>query len=228
MDDLLALDACRPGDLAPSFVGPSFGTAGPPIPVGIWWGYLAKHPDQRFAQYILQGLSEGFRIGFDRTHQTRPSAGNMISANVNKLVVSAYLASETRCGRLLQFPAASPWSSRVHLSPFGVIPKKGVNKWRLIVDLSSPHDASVNDGIDSAYTSIHYSSIDDAVGIIQALGNGALMAKLDLKAAYRSVPVHPDDRFLLGTRWGDSIFVDTALPFGLASAPKIFSAVADA
>ena len=80
--------------------------------------------------------------------------------------------------------------------------KKGVNKWRLIVDLSSPHDASVNDGIDSAYASIHYS--------------------------YRSVPVHPDDRLLLGTRWGDSIFVDTALPFGLASAPKIFSAVADA
>ncbi len=48
------------------------------------------------------------------------------------------------------------------------------------------------------------------------------MAKLDLKVAYRSVPVHPDDRFLLGMRWGDSIFVDTAFLFGFTSAPKIF------
>lgn len=54
------------------------------------------------------------------------------------------------------------------------------------------------------------------------------MAKLDLKAAYRSVPVRPEDRLVLGTRWEESILVDTALPFGLSSAPKIFSAVADA
>ena len=71
-------------------------------------------------------------------------------------------------------------------------------------------------------------SIDDAVQTIHRLGNGTLMAKLDLKAAHRSVPVHPDDRPLLGTRWEEAIYMDTALPFGLSSAPKIFSAVADA
>ena len=42
------------------------------------------------------------------------------------------------------------------------------------------------------------------------------------------VPVHPDDRRLLGMRWHGDILVDTALPFGLRSAPKVFSAVADA
>ena len=68
------------------------------------------------------------------------------------------------------------------------------------MDLSSPEGASVNDGISSALTSIQYASIDDAVQTIHRLGNGTLMAKLDLKAAYRSVPVHPDDRPLLGTR----------------------------
>lgn len=45
-----------------------------------------------------------------------------------------------------------------HLSPFGVIPKKGGNKWRVIVDLSSLHGTSINDGINPALTSIHYSS----------------------------------------------------------------------
>ena len=41
------------------------------------------------------------------------------------------------------------------------------------------------------------------------------------------VPVHPDDQALLAVRWQGHTFVDTALPFGLCSAPKIFTALAD-
>ena len=41
------------------------------------------------------------------------------------------------------------------------------------------------------------------------------------------IPVHPHDQHLLGVRWKDSYYVDRMLPFGLRSAPKIFSAVAD-
>jgi len=33
---------------------------------------------------------------------------------------------------------------------------------------------------------------------------------------------------LLGIQWRDDIFIDTALPFGLRSAPKIFTAFSDA
>ena len=54
------------------------------------------------------------------------------------------------------------------------------------------------------------------------------MAKLDLQHAYRIVPVHPDDRPLLGMFWRNDIYLDNCLPFGLRSAPKIFSAMADA
>ena len=42
------------------------------------------------------------------------------------------------------------------------------------------------------------------------------------------VPVHPDDRCLLGMRWEGDVFIDKTLPFGLQSAPLIFTAVADA
>ena len=42
------------------------------------------------------------------------------------------------------------------------------------------------------------------------------------------MPVHPHDQLLLGVEWNGAIFTDMALPFGLRSAPKIFSAVADA
>ena len=54
------------------------------------------------------------------------------------------------------------------------------------------------------------------------------MAKMDIKSAFRTIPVHQDDRLLLGTFWERQYYVDTVLPFGLRSAPKIFNAVADA
>jgi len=51
------------------------------------------------------------------------------------------------------------------------------------------------------------------------------LTKADIKDAYRMLPVHPQDQHLL--RKG-SIYIDQSLPFGLRSAPKIFSAVANA
>ena len=59
-------------------------------------------------------------------------------------------------------------------------------------------------------------------------GAGVLLAKIDVKNAYRNIPIHPDDRWLMELRWEGSLFIDTALPFGLRSAPKIFTAEADA
>ncbi len=54
------------------------------------------------------------------------------------------------------------------------------------------------------------------------------MAKADVKKAYRNVPVHPDDRRLLGMEWRGTTFVDRTLPFGLRSAPLLFTALGDA
>lgn len=62
---------------------------------------------------------------------------------------------------------------------------------------------------------------------VRRLGEGALMAKIDIRSTYRIVPVHPDDRPLLGMRWREKIFVDKVLPFGLRLAHKIFNALAD-
>ena len=73
-----------------------------------------------------------------------------------------------------------------------------------------------------------YVTMDGSVGAIRQAGGGAFLAEVDVKQAYRIVPVHPEDRPLLGMMWERSLFVDSALPFGLRSAPKIFSALADA
>ena len=51
-----------------------------------------------------------------------------------------------------------------------------------------------------------------------------MLAKIDIKSAYRIIPVH---HLLLGMRRQDGVYANAALPFGLRSAPKIFNAVAD-
>ena len=81
--------------------------------------------------------------------------------------------------------------------------------------------------IESELCSLSYTSVDAAVRITMAMGPGVLLAKFDIESAYRLIPVHPDDRPLFGMMWRDKLNVDTTLPFGLSSAPKIFNAVAD-
>lgn len=93
----------------------------------------------------------------------------------------------------------------------------------MIVDLSFPYNHSVNAGISEELSSITYARVDDAV---EQLGAGTQLVKLDLNA-YRLIPVDPQDHHLLGITWDGKTYIDRALPFGLRSAPKIFSAVVD-
>lgn len=115
----------------------------------------------------------------------------------------------------------------LHFNRFGVIPKSTPGKWRLILDLSFPQGASVNDGIAPDVCHVQLASVDDAVQLILEFGVNAYMAKLDIRQAYRNVLVHPQDRWLLGMHWQGQHYVDTVLPFGLRSAPKIFCTISD-
>ena len=57
---------------------------------------------------------------------------------------------------------------------------------------------------------------------------GTEMAKMNIAGAFRLIPVHPDDRHLLGMKWKDQVYIDMQLPFGLRSAPVLFNGYADA
>ena len=93
---------------------------------------LASHTDQQQVSYVLQGLWHGFRLGFHSAHKLKPAKRNK-----------------------------PPALHHTHISSFGVFPKKGQpGKWHLIVDLSSPGGASVNDDIDPQDFSLQYIKVD--------------------------------------------------------------------
>ena len=225
-DSLLALEACRP--LTVQAHDGDWARIVTPLRLREWERVLSGHPDREFAQFVCVGIRDGFRIGFNyRGAQCKPGPGNMKSVRLHEEEVERYIGSEREARRLLG-PMERNRFPQVHISPFGVIPKSEPGKWRLIVDLSSPCGNSVNDGINKEWCSLSYISVDDVAARIVSLGKGALMAKFDLKSAYRQIPVYPDDRWLLGMEWKGQLYVDTALPFGLRSAPMIFNAVAEA
>ena len=85
----------------------------------------------------------------------------------------------------------------------------------------------MNDGIVKELCSLKYVLVDEAMREVLVLGQGTQLAKFDIESAYRLIPMHADDRPLLGMR-REKTNIDLALPFGLRSAPKVFNAVADA
>ena len=201
-----------------------------PVQVPVLANYLRYHPAKDFVTFILFGLATGFRIGFG-SHPSGPlqsARRNHPSVSECTQAVSQYIGEECVGGRMVG-PVLTGVSSQVHCSPIGLVPKgRDSGRWRMIVDLSHPHGRSVNDGIDSELCSLQYASVDDAVRFLLTLGQGSSLIKVDLKSAYRIVPVHPRDRHLLGIQWEGKVYVDMALSFGLRSAPLLFTAVADA
>ena len=58
-----------------------------------------RHLDREFVEYLLQGIQEDIRIGFNyQVHVCKPAAGNMKSASENPGVVDEYLANEREAG----------------------------------------------------------------------------------------------------------------------------------
>ena len=224
--DLAALDQCRTA--TPIRLPYSLDHIVTPLSWRSWQASLANHPDRAFVNWVVAGIRDGFRIGYDYSRgRPKSSRRNLISALEKPQVIREYLARECAGGRIMG-PFATSELPQLHVSRFGVIPKSTPGKWRLILDLSSPEGQSVNDGISEAHCSLSYVSVEDAVKAIIERGRGARLVKIDVRDAYRVLPVHPDDRWLLGMRWEDALYVDSTLPFGLRSAPKIFTGVADA
>ena len=144
-----------------------------------------------------RGMKYGFCIGVDPTKQIQSAPSNMVLVSQRPAIVDEYIAEEVANGRLVPETATQ-------INPIGIIPKKNrPNKFRMIVNLSAPIGLSVNDAIEPSLCSVQYASVADAARRVQDCGPEALMAKQDLKAAYRMVPVHPADSPLLAFTGGN-------------------------
>ena len=137
--------------------------------------------DHSLVNFLLNGFTQGFDIGY-RGPITTGFRRNLLSARTHHREVSAALAKEVSRGHIAGPFEASPFPV-LHGSPLGAVEKHDTS-YRIILDVSSPHGESVNDGIDQLEYSVWYQIFDDAVDLVCALGVGTSMVKVDIKHAF--------------------------------------------
>ena len=178
------------------------------------------HPDQNFVHELIHNIQHGCNIGYNGP-QFAHCSKNLPSAYQQPLILDNALSQECNAGHILG-PSDNPPLSDLRCSGLGLVPKHD-GGWHTVYHLSAPHGNSINDYINPDDYTLSYCSVDDAYAILKLLGTGALMSKIDLKNAFRLIPVHPNDWNLLGICWSNKFYIDTCLPFGLRSAPFIFN-----
>jgi len=115
----MSLSKCR----GPSAVPVGMRKIQTPLQVEQWRSVLLSHPNTDLVHLVLEGISDGFRIGLDyRTKKVRQCAlGNMSSALDNPMVVVVenYLQKEWLLGRVMG-PLIPELARQVHTTPLGL------------------------------------------------------------------------------------------------------------
>ena len=181
--------------------------------------YLSCYNNKNDAKILSEGFSSGFKLQYEGP-RVSTDCKNLESLNMLENEAIEIVLKEVSLGRI-----AGPFCTRpldnLRLSPVGLIPKKD-GSYRLIHHLSYPAGNSVNDFIPDEYCSVQYTSFDSALAMLANLGKGAIMTRLDIKSAFRQLPIHPSDFCLLGYKINEYFFVDKCLPFGCAISCALF------
>ena len=91
--------------------------------------------------------------------------------------------------------------------------EKSNGKFRMIVDLSE-----LNEFVEKT----HF-KMDNLSSALDLSYEGAFLTSVDLKDAYHSVPIWENHKKYLTFQWNDRYFRFNVLPFGLTSAPRVFT-----
>ena len=183
------------------------------------WPYLERYPDQAASLVLKQGFKQGFSLSYQGPRESS-TCRNLLSARKHPGIVREKLAKEIQLGRMAG-PFVWPPLPDMRVSPIGLVPKSS-GSFRLIQHLSWPYGQSVNDGISDEAACVKYSSFDEAVQCIAISGKSTLLAKADVKSAFRLLPVRREDFNLLGIHVGGYFYVDKCLAMGCASSPALF------
>lgn len=161
---------------------------------------------------------------------------NHASSIENPSAVLKHIDSEVRAGRYtgplhperLEMLINSPFRT----APLGVIPKPGTSEFRIIQDLSYPRDSnihfSVNSEIEPDLYICEWGTFPLVVTMIMDAAPGTQAATLDVDAAYRRVPITPEQQKHFIVAWNGLCWIDHNAPFGGASSGVVFGHIADA
>ena len=173
------------------------------IPLHMNWNILLfrdllhDYQDIEVTEWLKYGFSVSRSDDFD---DPIPCTKNHLGANMYPAEIDRYIITEMQHGATLGPFTIPPFLGRMGVSPLSTRPKRESTKRRIIMDLSFPKGASVNDGI-SKFTycgqkiELTYPTIDTLAKRIMELGDNVRLWKKNLVRAFRQVPPVPQGLF---------------------------------
>ena len=192
-----------------------------------WRLLCANYHDQKLLDY----LEYGFPLCIDRdSFQYNSSGDNHPSATNFPMDVDAYFKKETEHKAIVGPCNHIPFP--VHYSPLLSRPKPDDTR-RVIVNMSYPYGASLNDRISNTHYdgvdfTLKYPSVEDIVNTVQDLGNDVLLSKIDISRAFRNLRVNPLEYDVLGLQWKGNAYLYISIPMGMKTVCLIISTTSSA
>ena len=182
--------------------------------------------DYILSEFLFKGFKYGFHIGHNAIDGL--NSDNTYQQKFNKLFISAKLEKEIELGRTAG-PFVSPPFDFYHLSPIFLVPKPLPGDFRLILDLSFPKNSDcINAHIDDSMKTVTYSNVRQAIKLLCNSPFGSFSAKVDIKDAFRLIPIHPEDFHKLCFKFDNKFYFEKVLPQGCASSCFIFESFSTA
>lgn len=204
-----------------------------------WKRELQDYHDQATAHWFVHGLIHGFLLGSslppspDSIRATKLSGTprNNASAMQNQEVIDKSIAEELEAGRNLgPFAECPVFADDAFINPLGAafkrIPDPPFRKPRRTTDMTQ---SGVNSTIRHETARVQYitfQQICDRLNSLPLDGTGRAFI-LDIKSAFRNLPIAPQDIHKQVFFWKGFFYVDLRLAFGAATGPALWSIAAD-
>ena len=160
-------------------------------------------------QFILQTI-QGYRLEFFAVPQQVVAPVTVVKGLTQQNVMQEEIEKLLLKGAIqLVSPSNGQFVSRLFL-----VPKK-TGDLRPVINLRPLNKFIIHK---------HF-KMENLQNVTQLVRKGDYMVTIDLKDAYFSIPIHQSHRKFLRFSWRNQLFQFAALPFGLTSAPRVFTKV---
>ena len=189
-----------------------------------WLAALHRYPGAQFVNRLCDGIDWGRSFSFTGDRTKPVFCHNRFKALIYHKELDTKIEQEREQGfRFGPFrcPEGTPpplFNLKCH--PRSAAIKKFSHKIRLVVDMSSPYDGTSVNAV-CPDIELHYVKLDNAASVLKKLGQGTLLLKFDVTAAYKQIRLIIDDWCLQGEMYkrnGVTCFdISTAANFGAKS-----------
>ena len=188
---------------------------------------LKEYPDRDTANYVIEGFTNGFKLGMTHCPDPRPPCQNSREVRRNPHIAQELVDKEVAAGHILG-PFDEPPLPNLVYSPINIIPKPGTNKFCLVQDLSHLRqgDQSVNSCIPEENSSVKYKHIEDIIDMALHLRPGIWSRRIDILHAFRNASMAESEISTLAFSLNGKTYLNVALAFGASSSCAIFEKIA--